>query len=60
MKGYIMKKLIWFTTGQVDLLIALKRELGLNNAEVVREGMKLLADKHSIKYGNIDAIKHKD
>ena len=44
-----MKKMIWFTKPQLELLTKLAEKTGMNNAEIVREGMNLLADKLSIE-----------
>ena len=54
-----MKKLIWFTLPQLNLLVELKKAANLNNAEVVREGMKLLAAKYGVKHGDIDPIRNR-
>ena len=35
-----MKKLLWFTIEQNDLLMAIKELTGQNNSEIVREAMK--------------------
>ena len=51
-----MKKLMWFTSGQLLLLLKLKTVTGLNYSSIVREGMKLLANKNNIKYSDIDVI----
>ena len=37
-----MKKMIWFTKVQLELLQDLHTRTGMNNAEIVREGMRLL------------------
>ena len=38
-----MKKMIWFTKEQMELLKMIKENTGLNNSEVVREAMKSYA-----------------
>jgi len=38
-----MKKMIWFTKDQIELLEKLKKETGYNNSEVVRQAMELYA-----------------
>ena len=38
-----MKKLLWFTIEQNELLNRIKALTGLNNSEVVREAMKYYA-----------------
>lgn len=40
-----MKKMIWFTKAQLVLLENLNKRTSMNNAEIVREGMRLLDEK---------------
>jgi hypothetical protein len=48
---------LWFTSEQAKLLDDIKIKKDWTGSEAVREGLKLLADKESITYGSIDAIK---
>ncbi len=44
------KRNLWFTNPQNDLLVKLKKELNMNNAEVVRAGMEALANQYGLEY----------
>ena len=41
--------MIWFSKPQLELLEMLKEQTGMNNAEIVREGMRLLSIELSKK-----------
>lgn len=52
-----MKKMLWFTLGQSDLLNALKAKVKMNNSEVVRAALKEYAIKHGVEIpSNYDAV----
>ena len=52
-----MKKMLWFTSAQNEVLKALKAKVKMNNSELVREALKEYAIKYSIDIpSNYDAI----
>ena len=52
-----MKKMLWFTKAQSDVLNALKPKVKMNNSEIVRQALKEFAMKYGIEIpSDYDAI----
>ena len=44
-----MKKMLWFTKAQVDVMNKLKSKVKMNNSELVREALKQYAIRYDIE-----------
>lgn len=57
LQGSRMKKLMWFTKDQMDLLEEIKTVTGYGNSQIVRKAMQVYADKLGINFADVDTVK---